>query len=143
MKVFLILLLVILPPAAYSATNCRAIFVTKAEHLDFMRGNDTAKLSFASYLQPNSRNLAQYSAILGAPLNKIVGKTSTVLDLGGGKGKAMYELAEQTGAHTIVINTQEMESLPPVSAGTFEYRKGWAEELIREYPNAVDLVTDV
>lgn len=81
----------------------------------------------------NARPLRAYIDILfGGKIALAVGSGDIVLDLGGGIGKAMHDLAESTGATAIVVNTQDnSQALPKPRRGRLMYATGWAEEILR------------
>ncbi len=110
---------------------------------NYKDSNPTASRSFDQYQQPNARNLETYGKIFSTKLGKNLSKGSLAIDLGGGRGKAFYELAEQTSAHAVVINTQANNQIPQPKKGVFEYRQGWVEEVLPTFKGKAKLITDV
>lgn len=130
---------------------CADIFESKSEpstyrrvkRPDYKRANPTAQLSFDQYPQPNKRSLHQYNSTFNIEIQNKVHPGSVVIDLGGGPGLAMFELAEVSGATTIVINTQKNSQVLLPKRGQFIYRRGWVEEHLPEYENQADIIIDL
>lgn len=110
---------------------------------EYKKANPTAQLSFDHYPQANKRSLNRYNSTFNISLQRRTKPGSLVIDLGGGPGVAMLELAEATGAKTIVINTQWNPDIPVASNGEFIYRRGWVEEILPEYINVADIIVDL
>jgi hypothetical protein len=132
-----------------SAQTCREVFETP-----WGESNPTAAQAWGQYKQPNERGLDEYDGIVG--VNKIGRRTRSLakrvpvkglaIDVGGGRGLAFWQMAAEADVTAVVINTQD----PPPEAnqsaglkGRFVYRKGWAQELLKEYEGQADLITDI
>ena len=128
MRAFL-LTLILTANAWASGPSCEGLFS------DYRSWNPTASLSAREYTAPNSRPYRDYEAVL----KPLVPRGSLVMDLGGGQGRAMNELAARAQAKTVVVNTQDFSGRYP----KVKYLTGWAEDvllLVRE--NSVDVILD-
>ncbi len=120
---------------------------------NFKDFNPSAKKAFdGSYPHPHERPLWEYNDILFGQksrksLLKHIPTHGTAIDLGGGKGVAYREIARKKKVNAIVINTQKQ--VPPEKdskdtfEGKFEYKEGYAEEVLTAFGEKVDLITDI
>ena len=104
--------------------------------------NASARLPIENYKEPNKRSLLIYKLVIGLDRFSI-NDQSVVIDLGGGLGVAMQELAQETGCRAININTQKMASLPENAPPSYEYVQGWAEEILPKYQNQATHIIDL
>lgn len=116
--------------------------------LAFRRLNPTATLSAKNYDLPNGRGIVSYERGLleGGRFRDLLWNGGRVVDIGGGKGVAMQELAQQVPVEAIVINTQDFSELHRGvrMKGSVRYRVGWAEaELKKIESNSVRVAVDV
>ncbi len=111
-----------------------------------------AEAEWQRYKQPNDRDLKEYNAVTGLnrrrarSLLKLIPRKGTIIDVGGGKGVAMQELALENDLTAVVINPQPwMESLniAPNFKGKFLYIQGFAEKELSQFKNAADVITDI
>jgi SAM-dependent methyltransferase len=128
--------------AQAGARSCSLIFTS------YRSLNPTAAQDAGTYKQINQRRAKDYAELLfpsAAAFETAVRSASTILDIGGGRGRAMWDIANARGVHAIVINTQDFAgTLPSPRKGRLSYEKGWAEEVLAEMPAAsVDLAFDV
>jgi hypothetical protein len=128
-----------------------------------IRLNNNAAQKKDKYAQPNSRPLdtwmkdgdtdGGYNQRLfetsNKRLQKLVGKDEIVLDLGGGQGRAMFELVMQTMARAFVINTQKFSAQPWIvmhRLSVFDrltYIADYAENALRKFKNKAKLIVDM
>lgn len=140
----------------YAAPLCATVLLDSAspEGLEsqFQKLNRNAQAPFAEYKNPNSRSLQDYDDITGVSSKKninslvaLVPKKGVVIDLGGGIGAALHEMAKIKDINAIVINAQKPENFIPTgkTKGQFEYVSGWAEIEIKKYKGKADLVLDI
>ncbi|MES2962746.1 MAG: class I SAM-dependent methyltransferase [Bdellovibrionota bacterium] len=115
----------------------------------FKRVNSTARMDANSYPMPNARQKNEYEISLfpkDIRFRDLLRRGDVVLDVGGGQGRAMSELAQALPVHTIVINTQDFSALHSRTRfkGSLEYKVGWAEQKLKEIPSgSVHLVVDL
>ncbi len=127
--------------------SCESLF--KSGGVEYRAHNPTAALNAADYTSINNRTMAQYSSsLLGGKSNyaKLVRKGDFVLDLGGGRGQAMWDLANQVEIEAVVINTQDYstEFHRQPAKGRLSYRTGWVEEVLPSVPsNSAAVVFDM
>lgn len=131
---------------AGSSELCRDFF--KGEPA-YQRANPSARMSGQAYPMPNARTMNEYEISLlppGVRFRDLLRRNAVIVDVGGGKGRAMAEIAQSLPVHSIVINTQDFSPLYRGARfkGEFEYRAGWAEEILKEIPTgSVDMVVDL
>jgi SAM-dependent methyltransferase len=96
--------------------------------------NPTAALSPDDYKQINNRRLKSYARLLFKSVDDFLGSVrtgDTVLDIGGGRGRAMWDLANLLKVNAIIVNTQNYKgNLPYPKFGTLDFRAGWAEDVL-------------
>lgn len=115
----------------------------------YKRVNATARMDARSYPMPNARSMHEYEISIlpeGARFRDLLSRGDVVVDIGGGQGRAMSELAQSLPVHTVVINTQDFSGLHARTRfkGSFEFRAGWAEQKLKEIPDArVSLAVDL
>lgn len=108
---------------------------------DYRAWNPTAALPAEAYSAPNARPFRDYEHVL----RPVIPSGATVLDLGGGQGRAMYELATRRDVDAIVVNTQDFTGRFPErpGRGRLSYVTGWAEDVLsRVRESSVDVVLD-
>jgi SAM-dependent methyltransferase len=112
-----------------SGPTCEGVFA------DYRSWNPTAALAARDYTAPNARPYRDYAQVL----KPAIPRGALVMDLGGGQGRAMSELAASTGVETIVVNTQDFTGRYP----RVRYLTGWAEDVLARAPeNSVDVILD-
>lgn len=113
----------------------------------FKAHNPTAAQADRNYVYPNRRSLAEYDEILlnpGDRLIDLVPEGGTIVDVGTGHAMAMVELARLKKVTTIAINTQDLKPIVGALVGRFDYRVGYAEEVLKSLPTAsVDRLVDL
>jgi SAM-dependent methyltransferase len=122
--------------AGASGLTCDGLFAP-----DYRAWNPTAALSAEAYSAPNARPYRDYEKIL----RPTIPNGATVLDLGGGQGRAMYDLATRKDVDAIVVNTQDFTGRYPErpDRGRLSYVTGWAEDVLSRIPESrVDVVLD-
>ncbi|MEK7358308.1 MAG: class I SAM-dependent methyltransferase, partial [Bdellovibrionota bacterium] len=115
----------------------------------YMSVNPTARIAGELYPLPNERGASEYGTWLlpqGLRWRDVLRRGSVILDIGGGKGRAMSELAKEMEVHAVVINVQDFSGLHRGTRfkGSLDFRAGWAEAELKKIPTgSVDVVVDV
>ncbi|HEX4926226.1 MAG TPA: class I SAM-dependent methyltransferase, partial [Bdellovibrionales bacterium] len=120
--------------------------------------NQNAAVPPSNYKQPRSRPLEgtfdSYNGRLfdtanGRKLQDMIEPGDIVLDIGGGTGRAMFELALQTLARVFVINTQRYSKQSLVEAAgadpgaRFRFLSGFVEDILPRFKNRAKLIVDM
>lgn len=127
----IITLIVSLPALAFEPRVCAELFAKDRRAL-----NPTAVLSATQYRAPNDRKWRDYVHALFRGFDEAKAAFQdgeTVIDLGGGQGRAMNDLTTVRDLRAIVINTQDFSDRFPGNH-RLSYRTGWAEEVLPELP---------
>lgn len=153
--VFLTLNIICFSGNLFADELCRSYYLSSSESAEIedllLRKNLNAQTPFAVYLNPNGRDLISYNKISGMTRRKprtllnLVPEGGLVLDLGGGKGIALHQMAEQKNITAIVINTQKPDGFVSnaPTLGHFVYHEGWAEKELMKFKNQADLIVDI
>lgn len=102
------------------------------------------------------RSLSEYNGLMtglssAKPLNllTLVPVNGLAIDSGGGAGRAYHQMASAKGMRAVVVNAQDFRQATDLDpqdlfyGSKFEYRKGYSEEIIREFAGQASLITDV
>lgn len=135
-----------IPSQAAGSEQCLELFGGMPT---YKRVNSTARMDPRSYPMPNARSAHEYEISLlpeGVRFRDFMKRGAVIIDIGGGQGRAMSELAQALPVHAVVINTQDFSGLHARTRfkGSFEYKAGWAEQVLKEIPsNSVDHAVDL
>lgn len=154
--VFLTLNIICFSGNLFANELCKSYYYSSSSELAkieniLLQKNLNAQTPFATYLNPNDRDLIRYDQITGMRRRKpktllnLVPDGGLVLDLGGGKGTALHQMAEQKNITAIVINTQKPDGFVSnaPTLGYFVYHEGWVEKELMKFKNQADLIVDI